>query len=554
MSMRGFFSFDALNGDYPLLGAAVSNGIPVAVSGVSDAQKYFIASLFAGRIVYLTADALTAQRAAEAIRALSGKRVALLAPKDEVLTYRKAGSKDALYKRLTALAEWQAGADVLVADIEAAAQLVPARLPVFHLETGKEREMQTLIGELTAAGYVREYSPESRGAFAVRGDVLDIWPVNAEHPVRIDFFGDEVESIKPYDEVTGERYEKCSAIDIAAATDVVFAAGERERVLAALRAECRRAESSAAFSRLQTIAEDIEAGNVTDFILPLLENSRDLFSVLPRDTLLVLDECKLMRDKLEGLYKEHFERFGELRQGGEVMSFSSGQLAPAGRMENFSDFRTVALQTFAGNTYFFQPLRMLGFTSTPARRYLGSLPDLITDLKAWKRTGYRVMLWCGTPERAQKMRETLSEEYLPVRALQNCRSLRTSPCWKSRSKRALFCTKISWPSSALRTSFRKRPAQGASGASGAISSLLRRSAITPCMRRTAWARSRAWSASRRRTAPRNMSRSSTRGAMFCMSPSSRWTCCPSTWGETIRRSPKSAAASSRASRRASGPR
>lgn len=417
MSMRGFFSFDAMNGDYPLLGAAVSNGIPVAVSGVSDAQKYFIASLFAGRIVYLTADALTAQRAAEAIRALSGKRVALLAPKDEVLTYRKAGSKDALYKRLTALAEWQAGADVLVADIEAAAQLVPARLPVFHLETGKEREMQTLIGELTAAGYVREYSPESRGAFAVRGDVLDIWPVNAEHPVRIDFFGDEVESIKPYDEVTGERYEKCSAIDIAAATDVVFAAGERERVLAALRTECRRAESSAAFSRLQTIAEDIEAGNVTDFILPLLENSRDLFSVLPRDTLLVLDECKLMRDKLEGLYKEHFERFGELRQGGEVMSFSSEQLAPAGRMENFSDFRTVALQTFAGNTYFFQPLRLFSFTSTPARRYLGSLPDLITDLKAWKRTGYRVMLWCGTPERAQKMRETLSEEYLPVRPL-----------------------------------------------------------------------------------------------------------------------------------------
>ena len=75
MSMRGFFSFDALNGDYPLLGAAVSYGIPVAVSGVSDAQKYFIASLFAGHIVYLTADALTAQypQAAEAIARLTGE-------------------------------------------------------------------------------------------------------------------------------------------------------------------------------------------------------------------------------------------------------------------------------------------------------------------------------------------------------------------------------------------------------------------------------------------------------------------------------------------------
>ena len=349
MSMKGFFSFDTLNGDYPLLGAAVANGIPTAVSGVSDAQKYWIASLFEGRVVYLTADALTAQRAAAAIRTLSGKRVALLAAKDEVLTYRKAGSKDALYRRLAALAQWQAGAEVLVADIEAAAQLVPARLPVFRLEVGGERDMRALVDELAAAGYVREYSPESRGTFAVRGDVLDLYPVNAEHPVRIDFFGDEVESIKPYDEVTGERYEKLPSIEIAAATDVVFGDGERERVLARLRAECKQAKTSAAYSRMLSIAEAIEAGGATDFILPLLQNSCDLFSVLPAGTLLVFDECKLIRDKLEGMYKEHFERFSELEKGGEVMSFSAEQLAPAARMERFSDFSTVALQTFAGN-------------------------------------------------------------------------------------------------------------------------------------------------------------------------------------------------------------
>ena len=414
---RGFFSFESLNGEYPLLDAALHNGIPTAVSGISDAQKYFIASLCAGRVVYLTADALTAQRAADAIRALSGREVALLTAKDEVLTYRKAGSRDALYKRLTALAAWQTGAEVLVADIEAAAQLVPVRLPVFVLETGKEREMRALIDELIAAGYVREYSPESRGAFAVRGDVLDIWPVNAEHPVRIDFFGDEVESIKPYDEGTGERYEKLSWLAICAATDVVFAPGERERVIARLHDECKKAKTSEAFSRMSAIAQDIEAGNVTDFILPLLQNSSDLFSVLPKDTLLVFDECKLIRDKLEGMYKEHFARFSELEKGGEVMSFSQAQYAPAGRMERFTDFRTVALQTFAGNTYFFEPLRLFSFTSTPVRRYLGSLPDLITDLKAWQRTGYRVMLWCGTPERAQKMRSALAEEYLSMRPI-----------------------------------------------------------------------------------------------------------------------------------------
>ena len=417
MSLKGFFSFEALGGDYPLLGASVANSIPTQVTGVSDAQKYLIAAMLPGRTVYLTADALAAQRAAAAIRTLSGKRVALLAAKDEVLTYRKAGSKDALYNRLTALAQWQAGADVLVADIEAAAQLVPARLPVFRIEAGKACDMRALIEGLVKAGYVREYSPDSRGMFAVRGDVLDIWPVDGEHPVRIDFFGDEAESIKPYDEVTGERYEKLSRIDIAAATDVVFGEGEYERVLMQLRAELRRAPSAQALSRMQAIVGDIESGDVTDFILPLLENSCDLFSVLPRDTLLVLDESKLIRDKLEGMYKEHFSRCAELREGGETMSFSAEQLAPAERVQDLSGRRTLALQTFASDPFFFRPLRMFSFTSSPVRRYLSSLPDLISDLKTWRRTGYRVLLFCGTPERAAKLREALSEEYIPVRPL-----------------------------------------------------------------------------------------------------------------------------------------
>ena len=410
--MRDFFAFEYLNGDYPLLGASVQNGVPTAVFGVSDAQKYLIASMFAGRVVYIAADALTAKRAAESIAVLSGKQVALLAAKDEVLTFRRAGSREALFRRLTALYRWQAGAEVLVCDVEALCQLVPKTLPVFALETGKEWEMRALIEALVQAGYVRDASPETKGTFAVRGDVLDIYPVNCEHPVRIDFFGDEVESIKPYDEITGERYPKLSRIDIVAATDASYGDGERERVVGLMRDAAKKASSSAAYSRMTAIASDVESGTPTDFVLPVLENAGDIFSMLPRDTLLIFDESKLVRDKIEGLYKEHYERYSELAKGGEVFPFSLEQYVPAARMERFTDFRTLALQTFAGNIGFFDPLKIFNMTSTPARRYQGSLADLVSDLKTWKRTGYRVVMYCGTPERAQKLRETLTEEYL----------------------------------------------------------------------------------------------------------------------------------------------
>ncbi len=406
-----FFSFEQMGGDYPLLGGDLRSGMPVAAFGLADPQKYLIAALAARRAIYITADALTAQRAAGDIAALSKKRVALLAAKDEVLTYRKAGSKEALFRRLTALYEWQRGADVLVADVEALIQLVPARLPVFCLRVGEKCEMRALVDSLIGAGYTREYTIEGRGAFCVHGDILDIWPINLPHPVRIDFFDDEVEAVKPYDETTGERYPRVDDVEIVAATDVVLRAGEEERLAARLKEEVRASGSAGAYARLSKIADDIALdGYRSDFLLPILENSTGLLKTLSPDTMIVFDESKLIRDKLKGLYSEHFERFAVLEEGGECARFSKDQYVPAAEMEKFSGHPLVALQTFSGDVGFFAPMKLYTFHSSPARRYLNSMPDFLTDIRAWRTTGYRVLVFAGSSERADKLRDVLYDE------------------------------------------------------------------------------------------------------------------------------------------------
>lgn len=413
-----FFSFEKMGGEYPALGAEIERGVPTAVFGVADPEKYMIASLVGRRAVYIAPDALSAQRAHAAISALSGKKCALLPAKDEVLTYRKALSKDALYKRLTALYEWQAGADMLVTDIEALVQLVPKRLKVFRLQAGGECDMRGLVEDLAWAGYTREYSVDGKGAFSVRGDIVDIFPVNCEHPVRIDFFGDEVESIKPYDEATGERYPLLPALDIVAATDVLPETEELPALRAALAAELKHARNTQAYSRLQAIASELEAGEYrNDFIMPLIANAGSVLAQTDSETALIFDECKPMKDKFDALYKEHYERLALLCEGGEAASFSGEQYLPPEEFANFGGRRALALMTFAGQTHFFNPLKIYNFMSVPSHRYLNSLPDLFTDLRAWNKTGYRVMLWCGTPERAQKLRAELSENYFPVSPL-----------------------------------------------------------------------------------------------------------------------------------------
>ena len=412
-----FFNFDNTI-EFSLLGRDLKSGAPSACYGLSDPLKYLVGALVEGRAVYITRDALSAARAAEAIEALSSKKVALLPPKNEVLFYRRALSKDALYKRLTALYEWQRGADILVGDIEAFLNIFPKELTVFSLKTGDNRDMRALTEELIRAEYAREYSVEGKGAFAVRGDILDIYPVNLEHPVRIDFFGDEIESIKPYDEITGERLPLVGEIEILAASDVRLEEGEEEKIQKIFEKELLKSPSSEARVRLQSIFSEIaEEGYRSEFVLPLLENAVNFFDTVGRDTLLIFDESKEVRDRADALYKEFSERFSALKLSGEAASFSERQLIPYASFENLDGRKALSLSSFTGKTYFFEPVKTQRFTASPVQRYLNDFSVLYSDLRSWRRTEYRAVLCCGTRARAEKLKNELEENGLVTNEL-----------------------------------------------------------------------------------------------------------------------------------------
>lgn len=432
---RGFFRFDNLGGEYPALADDIRRGTPLAVFGVSEPHRYFLAGLTEFPVVYLTADAPSAQRAAEAIRVLSGKRVTLLSAKDEVLLYKNTLSKDALFKRLAALAEFESGTDIVVADIEAVLQLFPRSLPCLVLREGEEYDFLKLPSRLVQMGYTRSYEVEYPGTFAVRGDILDLYPVGGAHPLRMDFFGDTVEHIKPYEMETGERLPLVTEVEIPAASDTILSPGDAERIVETLQKECKAAKTMQAYTRKNAIAEEIAAkleGGITasdaalSYVFPLLQNSCDFFSLLPENTVLFFDECKLVYDKLDGVYKEHEERFSELSAGGEVFSFHKNQLiSRESFFERLTAFRRVALGQFSGRLFFFEPLRLYNFPSSPVSRYLNSFELLFNDLRTWRINGYRVLVFCGSNAREEKLGAALAEQEIGEQELpENLNALR----------------------------------------------------------------------------------------------------------------------------------
>ena len=416
---RNFFNFDNLGGEYSALKEELRRGTPTAVFGVSDCLKYLLAGVIDTPIVYVTADSVSAAKAARNISVLSGKKVEVLAAKDEVLLYRKALSKDALFKRLNGIYALQNG-DSVVAEIDALLQLFPKKLPDLTFVEGEEMDFISLPSILTEMGYTRSFEVETKGAFALRGDILDIYPINAENPVRIDFFGDTVEKIKPYDFLTGERLPNVKTLQLLCATDVLAEEEDLPFVASTLEKGCKAFKTSEAYNRAREIAGEITAAERCDssFVLPLLKNSVDFFSVLPENAVLVFDEGKALWDKFNALYKEHEERFYRLKEGGEAFDFTLSQYIPKGQfLDGISMVKRLALQTFTGNPFFFQPLKIFNFSATPTTRYLNGFPALLTDVKNWLRGGYRVLLFCGDGRRAAKMAENLREEYVSVAPL-----------------------------------------------------------------------------------------------------------------------------------------
>ena len=83
-----------------------------------------------------------------------------------------------------------------------------------NIEVDKEFKYDNLITKLTEFGYKRESLVTMTGEFSVRGFIIDIYPINEDHPIRIEFFGNTIESIRTFDENTQRKIDDVNSIKI----------------------------------------------------------------------------------------------------------------------------------------------------------------------------------------------------------------------------------------------------------------------------------------------------------------------------------------------------
>ncbi|MBT8470978.1 MAG: transcription-repair coupling factor, partial [Marinicaulis sp.] len=184
-----------------------------------------------GVVFHIARDEPRAAATAQALRFFAPEIPVIEFPAWDCLPYdRVSPTANVSSRRMAALAaisaQSKAGPFIVVTSINAALQRTPpmdvVRSAHLSLAPGAVYAMDDLTAYLTSNGYTRSSTVRERGEFAVRGGLVDIFPPGADAPVRLDFFGDSLESVRAFDAETQRTTQQLSRFDLSAASEILL--------------------------------------------------------------------------------------------------------------------------------------------------------------------------------------------------------------------------------------------------------------------------------------------------------------------------------------------
>ncbi|MGB7923399.1 MAG: transcription-repair coupling factor [Pyrinomonadaceae bacterium] len=186
------------------------------------------------------------------------------------------------------------------------------------LKRDEDYSPEELVEKLVAAGYVREDPVGAVGEFSMRGGILDVWSPGRDAPVRVEFFGDTVDSIREFDPETQLSTAQLQRVEIAPMRELAVT-GEDFRVWAERARERWSDERFARALRDRTVyADEGETFSGWEWLMPLVrERQASAFDYL-RDAVLVVDEPSSIESYLGSVYETLAARYEETDAADEL--------------------------------------------------------------------------------------------------------------------------------------------------------------------------------------------------------------------------------------------
>ena len=439
---------------------AQSKGVS-ALYEMAEGQRPFYAALLhaeTGRpVLYLAPSDAAAMRAADDCAAWLGGGAAVLPP-PEIHFTRGTASRDNAFQRLSVLQKVRRGEiKVLCA---AAENIMTRMLPpqqyescAVQLRPGDHMEPADVIARLVKMGYERVDMVEGKGQCALRGAIVDAFSPAENAATRIEFWDDEVDSIRSFDPISQRSLDTADAAVFYPAVEWLLPEDAAPRMRNLIRDQLQRLPSSflsadlpelpeeedteeetekeknapvpsmprvyaAGLARLYQDADQLESG-LQSPLLSLWAGAVDapcawLWDYL-KDPILVIEEPDRVKSRCEDRLAGFQEDFKLVLERQEAVPEQGALLRPwEDALESMTAHPIHLLQEMLRGMGGLSPARIQPFPGVNAPKYVSRFKDLSGDLRAWKQQNYTVLLMAGGEARSQRLQTALAEMETPV--------------------------------------------------------------------------------------------------------------------------------------------
>ena len=319
--------------------------------------------------------------------------------------------------------------------IVTSSQAMLYRLPPRHrfaeacrvLNIGDEIDPDDVAVMLIRGGYQNVELVEVKGEFARRGDILDVYPLTANTPMRVEFFGDEIDTIRAFDPISQRSTELIESVTLTPLREVLSAdvsvdhwqtqadALIQEHATPQLINTVREiTQSLTEVASSQYRLQECPLNDGIEGFLPMLVPETELLSdYLSNDTILCLIEPQWQKREASQMH----EQMQELYQ--KKLAESNLMVPPDKLLASFETLSTelekhsvISLSLAPPREVMNTKIPPLHFEMKPLALPSGNYQTVINQMKTWTEEGTRVHVFCETPQQSKRVSEILAEREL----------------------------------------------------------------------------------------------------------------------------------------------
>ena len=389
---------------------------PISISGLTDVGMVELLSAInqynKKPILLITYNEIQAKQILEIIENFE-KEKSVLFPKKEIVTYDfVAESKDLPYERIETLNKIKDKKNlIIVTTIEALMQKLPPKEILFknilEFKVGDIYNLEELKKTLVNLGYSRCEFIEGRGQFSVRGGIVDI-SINENLGVRIEFWGDEVDSIRNFNITSQRSINTLDKIKIYPAHEFVLDNSIEEI--------CKKITKKLTEEKQEEILEQdieqIKAGNyiskIDKYFNEFYDKQSTLLEYLNDNYLIILDEISKIEARQRNISQDNSNLIKNLIEKEKIVPEALKNITSIdlNQLENEKSVIYFEKQDIVTN----RQAEKYTFNYRQINYYKSEIENLFEDIKRWNKEQKSIYVMVSTKEKAKKLKEILEKE------------------------------------------------------------------------------------------------------------------------------------------------